>query len=134
MVHRSDPGFEQGTYQPQPFQRLLVEDAIAARCEPDGAHQAADPLHARDMDAAPGSLREGGYGVAAHRRFHSPRAAGELRHVFLEGLGDQLQPFHHGQIGEQLIGELFDRHPRIDRERRRLNEFTRLRRHGLHAD
>ncbi|MCY1548394.1 hypothetical protein D9M68_845000 [compost metagenome] len=46
----------------------------------------------------------------------------------------QLQPLDHREVGEQLVGQFFRRHAGTDRQRRRLDQFARLRRDRLHAD
>ena len=38
------------------------------------------------------------------------RAAGKLFYVFGEGLGTELETFHHGEIGKQLIGQILNAH------------------------
>lgn len=56
----------------------------------------------------------------------SPRTAGQLLDVPGEGLGRELQALDHGQVGEQLLGELIDRHAVVDGECGGLDQFARL--------
>ena len=56
-----------------------------------------------------------------------PGAAGQLRYVLAEGLRCELQAFDHRQVGEQLVGEFLYRHAVMNRQCRRLYQFTGFR-------
>ncbi len=57
-----------------------------------------------------------------------------MRHILGEGLGGQLQAFDHGQVGEELVGQLLHRHAVANGERGRLDEFACLGGHRLDAE
>src|SRR3990167_8034831 len=63
----------------------------------------------------------------------SPGTARKLLHVLDEGLRRQLQPLHHGQVGEQLVGEFLHRHPGPNGDGGSLDDLARFRGHRLNA-
>ncbi|EKG62608.1 hypothetical protein VCHC52A1_3718, partial [Vibrio cholerae HC-52A1] len=100
--------------------------AVAIRAAGSRARYARSPRH------------QGPAGTRCRRSlntsFSSSGAARKLLHVLAEGLRRELQPFDHGQVGEQLVGQFLHGHTVANGEHRRLDQFTRFRGHRLHAD
>jgi len=55
-------------------------------------------------------------------------------YVLGERLGAKLESFDHGQVGEQLLRQFLNGHPRPDRQHGCLNQFAGMWRHRLYTD
>ena len=60
------------------------------------------------------------------RKLLSARAARQLLHVLGEGLGTELQSLDHGEIREQLIGEILNGHALVQGEHGGLDDLPAL--------
>ena len=100
----------------QPLQRGVIR---TSRSRPWYARPAvairAQQVVAHDMHAHPASRASQGRCVrrSLNTSFSSSGAARKLLHVLAEGLRRELQPFDHGQVGEQLVGQFLHGHARL---------------------
>jgi hypothetical protein len=118
-----------GDDQPQSRHAIIVKSVVSRGGSGAGFDQPARHVGAQlvHRGARPGGrLRDGMAGASAG-------TARELLDVLGEGLRAQLEPFHHRQVREQLVGQVVHRHARPQRERGALDQLARLGRDGLHA-